>query len=181
MVRGMEIREYAAADWPQVWPIIEDVVRGGDTFMYDPAMTQEQARGTWIESPPGLTVVAVEGGKVAGTAKMGPNYPPPGAHVSSASFMVAASARGRGVGRALAEFAVDWAERQGYAGMQFNAVAASNEHAVRLYQRLGFEVIGTVPGAFDHPRLGRVGLHIMYLRFGPPQPGASRFAARDPW
>jgi GNAT superfamily N-acetyltransferase len=165
MVRGMEIREYAPADWPQVWPIIEEVVRGGDTFMYDPAMTQEQARGTWIESPPGLTIVAADGGTVTGTAKMGPNYPPPGAHVSSASFMVAASGRGQGIGRALVEYAVDWAKRHDYAGMQFNAVAASNEHAVRLYQRLGFEVVGTVPRAFDHPRLGRVGLHIMYLGF----------------
>lgn len=165
MVRGMEIREYAAADWPQVWPIIADVVRARDTFVYDPDMTEAQACGTWIETPPGLTVVALAGGRVAGTAKMGPNYAGPGAHVSSASFMVAASARGQGVGSALAEYAVGWAKHRDYSGMQFNAVAASNHHAVRLYQRLGFEVIGTVPGAFAHPRLGRVGLHIMYLGF----------------
>jgi ribosomal protein S18 acetylase RimI-like enzyme len=69
------------------------------------------------------------------------------------------------VGTELCRFAVDWAKARGYAGMQFNAVAASNAAAVRLYQRLGFEVVGTVPGAFAHPVLGRVGLHVMYLEF----------------
>jgi ribosomal protein S18 acetylase RimI-like enzyme len=76
--------------------------------------------------------------------------------------MVAGDARGRGVGRALCQFALDWARRQGFAGMQFNAVAASNIGAIALYRQLGFEIVGTVPGAFAHPTLGRVGLHIMY-------------------
>jgi ribosomal protein S18 acetylase RimI-like enzyme len=70
--------------------------------------------------------------------------------------------RGRGVGGALCRFALDWARERGYAGMQFNAVAESNVSAVELYKRLGFSVIGTVPGAFAHPSLGRVGLHVMY-------------------
>jgi ribosomal protein S18 acetylase RimI-like enzyme len=76
--------------------------------------------------------------------------------------MVAAGARGRGVGTALCAFALDWARGRGYAGMQFNAVAESNGVAVSLYERLGFQVVGTVPGGFDHPSLGRVGLHVMY-------------------
>jgi GNAT superfamily N-acetyltransferase len=164
-VREVEIREYAEADWPQVWPIVRDVVRAGETFAYDPAMTEAQAHGTWIEAPPGMTVVAVTDGEVAGTAKMGPNYGGPGAHVSTASFMVSAGARGQGVGTALCEHAVDWANRHEYRGMQFNAVAESNLSAVRLYQRLGFAVMGTVPGAFAHPTQGFVGLHIMYRAF----------------
>ncbi len=79
--------------------------------------------------------------------------------------MVAADARGRGVGTALCRFALDWAQRHGYAGMQFNAVVESNHSAVDLYKRHGFRVIGTVPGAFAHPTLGRVGLHVMYRAF----------------
>ncbi len=158
----MRIREFVDADWAQVWPIVREVVQAADTFPYDPAMTEEQARHIWIETPPGLTVVAVEDGRVLGTAKMGPNRAGPGAHVSTASFMVAADARGRGVGAALCRFALDWARERGYAGMQFNAVAESNRSAVALYQRLGFAVVGTVPGAFAHPTLGRVGLHVMY-------------------
>ncbi|GAA4608090.1 L-amino acid N-acyltransferase YncA [Actinoplanes octamycinicus] len=161
----MRIREITEADWPQVWAIIQDVIRERETFPYDPEMTEEQTRLMWIESPPGRTVVAVDGERVLGTAKMGTNRPGPGSHISTASFMVAADARGRGVGTALCRDAVEWARQAGYAGMQFNAVVESNRSAVELYQRQGFQVLGTVPEAFEHPKLGRVGLHLMYQAF----------------
>ncbi|WP_030437176.1 GNAT family N-acetyltransferase [Actinoplanes subtropicus] len=161
----MRVREFRAADWPAVWAIVRDVVRAQETFVYDPEMSEDDARAVWIERPPGLTVVATEGDRVVGTAKMGPNRSGPGSHVSTASFMVAADARGRGAGTALCRFAIDWARAGGYAGMQFNAVAESNRPAVELYQRLGFRILGTVPRAFAHPALGRVGLHLMYLEF----------------
>jgi GNAT superfamily N-acetyltransferase len=164
-VTGVRIREFADVDWPQLWVIVREVVQAQDTFTYDPAMTEEQARATWIEAAPGATVVAVDGDRVLGTAKMGPNRPGPGSHVSTASFMVAADARGKGVGTALCRSALDWARQAGYAGMQFNAVAESNTGAVEIYRRLGFAIIGTVPGAFAHPTLGRVGLHVMYVEF----------------
>jgi GNAT superfamily N-acetyltransferase len=158
----MQIRQLVEADWPKVWPIVRDVVRAADTFAYDPAMTEAQARAAWIEALPGLTVVGVERDCVLGTAKMGPNRPGPGSHIATASFMVAADARGRGVATALCRFALDWARDQGYAGMQFNAVVETNHAAVEIYKRLGFGIIGTVPGAFAHPTQGRVGLHLMF-------------------
>ena len=158
----MHIREYVDTDWPSVWPIFREVVAAGDSFAYDPGWSSTQAREVWIESPPGRTLVACDGPRVLGTAKMGPNRPGPGSHVATASFMVAADARGRGVGRALGEYALCWAREQGYAAMQFNAVVASNHVAVRLWQELGFRIVGTVPEAFVHPTLGRVGLHIMH-------------------
>jgi ribosomal protein S18 acetylase RimI-like enzyme len=158
----MQIRPFVETDWPQVWPIVRDVVRAGDTFAYDPAMSEGEAHDIWIEQPPGQTIVAVDGERILGTAKMGPNRPGPGSHVATASFMVAVEARGRGVATALCRHALDWAKEHGYAGMQFNAVAESNRTAIALYQRLGFRIVGTVPGAFAHPTLGRVGLHIMY-------------------
>ncbi|HEV2640962.1 MAG TPA: GNAT family N-acetyltransferase [Actinocrinis sp.] len=161
----MQIREFAEADWPEVWPIFEQIVRAGDTYAYDPDMTADQAHDTWIERPPARTVVAVDAGRIVGTAKMGPNRPGPGAHVSTASFMVAADARGQGVGGALCRHALDWARAEDYAGMQFNAVVDTNLAAVAIYRKLGFTIIGTVPGAFDHPTLGRVGLHVMYCEF----------------
>lgn len=160
-----ELRAFTGDDWPRVWAIIREVVRERETFAYDPGLTEEQARATWIETPPGLTVVAVDGDRVLGTAKMGPNRPGPGSHVSTASFMVASGARGRGVGTALCRWALDWAGSHGYAGMQFNAVVETNHAAVGLYRRLGFDILGTVPRAFAHPVLGRVGLHLMYREF----------------
>ncbi|MFD0786272.1 GNAT family N-acetyltransferase, partial [Micromonospora azadirachtae] len=92
----MRIRAFAPQDWAQVWPIISEVVRAQDTFAYDPAMSADEAYAIWVEAPPGRTVVAVDGRRILGTAKMGPNRPGPGSHVSTASFMVAADARGRG-------------------------------------------------------------------------------------
>lgn len=148
-----------------MWPIVRDVVRAADTFTYEPDLGPEEARSLWVVAPPGRTAVAVEDGRVLGTSHMGANRPGPGDHVATASFMVAAGARGRGLGRALVVDALDWSRRQGFAGMQFNAVAASNVGAVGLYESLGFAIVGTVPQAFRHPRLGRVGLHVMYCAF----------------
>jgi L-amino acid N-acyltransferase YncA len=158
----VRIRDYIDSDWPSVWPIFQEVVAAGETYTYDPDWSSAQAREVWVETPPGHTVVACEGSRLLGTAKMGPNRPGRGAHVATASFMVAADARGRGVGRALGEYALSWAQAQGYAAMQFNAVVESNHAAVRLWQELEFQIIGTVPEAFAHPTLGRVGLHIMH-------------------
>jgi GNAT superfamily N-acetyltransferase len=77
--------------------------------------------------------------------------------------MVSSAARGKGVGRALARDMIDWHRRQGYAGIQFNAVVETNMAAVRLWQDLGFRILGTVPGAFRSATHGPVGLHVMFL------------------
>jgi L-amino acid N-acyltransferase YncA len=161
----VQIREFNEPDWPEVWPIFQEIIQAEETYPYDQTMTAEQAHSLWIEQPPAQTVVAIKADRIVGTAKMGPNRPGPGAHVSTASFMVAANARGQGVGGALCRHALAWARTNGYAGMQFNAVVETNTAAVELYKRLGFTVIGTVPRAFAHKTLGRVGLHVMYCEF----------------
>jgi len=159
------IRPIAEGDWNRVFAIFSATVAEGDTYAYPEDLTPEQARALWIEGPPGETVVAERDGVIVGTAKFGPNRPARGSHVSTASFMVSADARGTGVGRALCEYVIAQAREQGYAAMQFNAVVATNVHAIELYRRLGFITIGAVPGAFDHATLGRVDLVIMYLGF----------------
>lgn len=160
----MLIREAEEADWAAIWPFFRRIVTEGETFTYPPDMTPEQGRAWWMLAAPFRTVVAVdEAGVIAGTAKMNRNHMGNGSHIASASYMVDPAHRGRGVGRALCAYSVEWARAQGYRAMQFNAVVESNVHAVALYRSLGFEVIGTLPEGFRHPRLGYVGLHIMHL------------------
>jgi L-amino acid N-acyltransferase YncA len=158
------IRDATAGDWPAIWPIVREVVVAADTFAYDPGMTEDEARALWMVASPGRTTVAVGGATVLGTANMYANRAGPGAHVASASFMVASAARGRGVGRALVEDALSWARAAGFRAMQFNAVTDTNAAAVALYRSLGFSIVGTVPEAFDHPEHGLVALHIMHLK-----------------
>lgn len=157
------MREATDTDWPEIWPIIREVIREQTTFAYDPGMGEADARRTWMLNAPARTVVAVAEDRVLGTANMYPNRPGPGSHVASASFMVDAAARGLGVGRTLVEDMIAWARRGDFAAVQFNAVVDTNEAAVRLYEDLGFRTIGVAPGAFRHPVDGDVDLRIMWL------------------
>ena len=160
----MEIREATAEDWDAIWPFFSAIVREGATYAYDMDMDAATGRATWMASPPGRTVVAVDGERVVGSATMGPNRGGNGAHVATASFMVDPAVRGRGVGRALGEDVIAWATDAGYRAIQFNAVVETNAPAVALWRSLGFEIVGTVPEAFDHPDDGLVGLHVMLRR-----------------
>ena len=156
----MLIRDAVDADWARVHPFFSAIVAAGETYTYPEDLSSEQARRLWTGL--GHTVVAVDGETVLGSAAMGPNRPGRGAHVATASFMVDPRHGGRGVGRALGEHVVAWAEAAGFRGIQFNAVVETNTAAVALWRSLGFAVIGTVPGAFRHPTHGYVGLHVMY-------------------
>ncbi|MGH8893959.1 MAG: GNAT family N-acetyltransferase [Actinomycetes bacterium] len=164
----MHIRPGVEADWAAIWPFFSAIVAAGETYAYPDGLTLESARPLWMEVPPGLTVVAVQprdgSETVVGSAKMGPNRPGRGAHVATASFMVDPAHQGQGVGRALCQYVVDWARDTGYRSMQFNAVVETNTGAVGLWRSLGFEILATVPEAFDHRRHGLVGLHVMYRK-----------------
>jgi L-amino acid N-acyltransferase YncA len=159
---AMELRDATAADWPAIWPIFEAVVRAGETYAYDLETGCDDGRALWMEAPPARVAVAVaDDGTILGTSKMSANRGGNGAHVATASFMVAPEARGQGVGRALGEDMVAWARAAGFRAIQFNAVVESNTGAVRLWQALGFTIVGTVPEAFRSPTAGYVGLHVM--------------------
>jgi GNAT superfamily N-acetyltransferase len=166
MLGIMEIRDATAADWPAMWAFMREIIAAGETYAWDRDMSEERARSYWMHMPPlpaGRTVVAVDAdGAILGTAEFHPNFGGPGSHIANAGFMVNPARSGRGVGRALGEYIVAEARREGYRAMQFNAVVATNTNAVALWKSLGFDILATVPDGFRHPTLGFVGLHIMY-------------------
>ena len=151
------IRPANHSDWPLIWPFFDTIVRDGKTYAYPDNLDSASAESLWMEVPPGATVVAVDDGRVVGSAKMGPNRWGRGAHIATASFMVDPAMQRQGAGRALAAFAVEWARAAVFSGMQFNAVVETNTTAVRLWESLSFELPATVPEAFDHPTEGLSG------------------------
>jgi GNAT superfamily N-acetyltransferase len=157
------IRAATDDDWPLIHPFFRTIVDAGRTYAYSEGLSLEDARPLWMEPPPGRTVVAEEGQRVVGSSKMGPSRPGRGSHVATASFLVDPALQGRGIGKALGEHVVGWARDAGYRGIQFNAVVETNAAAVHVWQSLGFRILATVPGAFDHPEHGYVGLHLMFL------------------
>ncbi|MDH2902583.1 MAG: GNAT family N-acetyltransferase [Actinomycetota bacterium] len=161
----MWIREALDEDWPRIYPTFRAVVEEGKTYAYPEDLTLEEARSWWMEKSPAVTVIAIKGDAVVGSAKMGPNRPVRGSHIATASFMVDPVQQGTGVGTVLGEYAIEWARTSGYGGMQFNAVVETNGAAVHLWQKLGFEILTTVPESFAHPEHGFVGLHVMFQSF----------------
>lgn len=157
----MQIRQAAAEDWPRIWPFWHRIVAAGETYTWDPDTSEEAARALWMNPAKRVFVVEDEDGTVVGSAYVAPNYGGPAAHIANAGFMVDPDRAGRGIGRALAEHVLAAARSQGFQGMVFNAVVETNP-AVQLWTSLGFEILGTVPEAYEHPRYGRVGLHVMY-------------------
>ncbi|GHH91626.1 GNAT family N-acetyltransferase [Streptomyces capillispiralis] len=157
----MLIREASRDDWPDIWPFWHRIVAAGETYAWDPGTSEEVARALWMNPAKQVYVVEDDTSAVVASAYLTPNYGGPAAGIANAGFMVDPERAGRGVGRRLAEHVLAEARAAGYRGMVFNAVVETNP-AVGLWTSLGFTVLGTVPEAFDHPRHGLVGLHIMY-------------------
>ena len=160
---GVEIHAAGPADWPPIWDIFRVVVGAGETYSFAPDTSEAEARRLWM-TPPAHAYVASVGGAIVGTYMIRPNQPGLGAHVANAGFMVTPRASGRGIGRAMAQHALKEARKLGFAAMQFNFVVATNTRAIRLWQSLGFAIVGTVPGAFRHRDQGLVDVHIMHRR-----------------
>lgn len=157
----MIIRESTSDDFEKIWPIFHEVVAAGDTYAYDRDTSKAEAYRQWIEKPE-KTFVAVEDGKVLGTYYIKTNHPGPGSHVCNCGYMVSGDARGRGLATAMCEHSQAMALEMGFKAMQFNLVVETNEGAARLWKKLGFKIVGTIPRAFDHAELGYVGAYVMF-------------------
>jgi L-amino acid N-acyltransferase YncA len=157
----MKIRAAIKADRDAIWNIFHQIVSSGDTYAFDPEMSRTAALAYWFR-PDTQTYVAEKDGRVVGTYILRPNQSGPGSHIANAGFMVASNAQGSGVGRAMAEHCLSEASRMGFRAMQFNFVVSTNTPAIHLWKQLGFEIVGTLPGAFLHPEKGHVDVYIMF-------------------
>jgi RimJ/RimL family protein N-acetyltransferase len=156
------IRKFQEDDWSQVWLIIEPVFRAGETYAYSPDITEEDGHKVWIELPL-ETFVTIDGdNRIVGTYYIKPNQPGLGAHVCNCGYIVAENARGKGVASTLCGHSQEMARTLGFNAMQYNLVVSTNTGAIRLWQKLGFQLIGLLPKAFNSKKQGYVDACVMY-------------------
>lgn len=159
----IEIRKAEDRDRPAIWQIIEAVIAGGDTYVFSPDATEDEMMAYWF-TPDKYNYVAEIDGEIVATFWLRANNPGLGAHVGNAAYMVSPEAHGKGIGRQIAEWSLEEARRLGFTAMQFNFVVKSNANAVALWQKLGFEIIGEIPDAFNHAKNGLTNAYIMYRK-----------------
>jgi len=159
----IEIRKAGATDADGIWNIIKEVIATGDTYVFDPASSKEKMLGFWLAQDK-YTFVALLKGEIVGTFLIKDNQPDLGSHIANAAYMTLPKASGQGIGKMMAAFSLEEAKRMGYKAMQFNFVIKSNVRAVQLWQKLGFNIIGEIPEAFNHRRDGWTNAYIMYRK-----------------
>jgi ribosomal protein S18 acetylase RimI-like enzyme len=159
----IEIRKAALTDHDDIWNIIKEVISTGDTYVFAPDSSKQKMLDFWC-SRDKQTYVALIGNKIAGTFFIKDNQPDLGSHIANAGYMTMPAAAGKGIGKAMCEFSIAEAKRLGYKAMQFNIVIKSNKAAVSLWERLGFEIIGEIPDAFNHRQNGLTNAYIMFRK-----------------
>jgi GNAT superfamily N-acetyltransferase len=137
----------AVADHDALFELFADVVASGDGYPQAPPLTRGMFEATWV-APVTLAVVARLDGAVVGAYYLKPNFPGRAAHIANAGYVVDSAHRRRGVGRILVEDSLWRAPLLGFDAIQFNLVFASNP-ARSLYEELGWQEIGRLPGAVD--------------------------------
>jgi len=157
----LQIRPYGPSDWPAVWALLEPVFRAGETFPHDPAITEAEAQVAWVEQSQAVMVAVDLSEAVVGTYYLRPNTLTLGAHVANAGYVVAEHYRRQGIGSRLCQHSLQAARRLRFRAMQFNLVVGTNTAGIRCWQRNGFQVVGTLPGAFRHRQLGYVDALVM--------------------
>lgn len=159
----MQIRPATSEDWPAIWAIVEPTLRAGETYALPRDMDEAAARAYWF-APQHAPFVAEDQGQVLGSYYLRANQAGGGARVANCGYMTAAAAQGRGIARFMCLHSLDEARGRGFKAMQFNFVVSTNTRAASLWNSLGFETVGRLPQAFDHPTLGEVDALVMYRR-----------------
>jgi ribosomal protein S18 acetylase RimI-like enzyme len=160
MPLNVDLVRTTEADFAKLWSALEPTIRAGDAFTIPADYTESQARAWWTSKP--HTFAAYDGADVVGGYFFVANQLGAGSHVANATYVVAPQARGRGVAKAMCQHSLSEARATGFRAMQFNIVVSTNEPAVRAWKACGFEIVGTLPGAFKHPSAGYVDAYVMY-------------------
>ena len=155
------IRPAQSTDRNAIWSILEPVIRTAETYPLPRDLSQEDSLSYWF-SKDHEVFVAEDGGTILGTYYLRANQRGGGSHVANCGYMTASMATGRGVASTMCTDSMEHARRRGFRAMQFNFVVRTNERAVRLWQKLGFEIVGQLPRAFLHPHLGYTDAYVMY-------------------
>jgi GNAT superfamily N-acetyltransferase len=158
----MEIRRANnQTDYDEVWDIFKNVISTGDTYVFDPNTAKDSLQNNWFAAYMD-TFVAVDNDEIVGTYMMKPNQIDLGNHIANCGYMVHPKHHGQGIGKLLCEHSIAFAKDKGFLGIQFNIVVSTNESAVKLWQKFGFEIIGKTPKGFRHKTLGFVDTYIMF-------------------
>ena len=144
-----------------MWALLELVFCAGETFPHDPAITEAEAQLVWVDQSQVVMVAMDPAGAVVGSYYLRPNSLALGAHVANAGYVVAEHCRRQGIGSRLCQHSLQAARRLGFRSMQFNLVVSTNTAGIRCWQRNGFQVVGTLPGAFRHRQLGYIDALVM--------------------
>jgi ribosomal protein S18 acetylase RimI-like enzyme len=161
MLTIREARRYEDAD--AIWAILEPVLRAGETYALDRDLTHEQGLAYWF-SDGHEVFVADDDGRIIGTYFLQANQKGGGRHVANCGYITAAAASGKGIARQMCSHSLEYAKSRGFRAMQFNFVVKSNERAVRLWESLGFAIVGTLPEAFLHPAHGYTDAYVMFRK-----------------
>ena len=157
----MFIRPATALDEGDIWRILEPVIREGEFFAYPRDLALSELPGLW--HGPGREVFVAEiDGQIVGTFYIKANQAGGGAHVANGGYATARESRGKGVAREMCLYSLELAKQRGFKAMQFNFVVSSNERAVSLWQSLGFNIVGTLPNAFERPNGTEVDVFVMH-------------------
>lgn len=159
----MIIREATLDDYDAIWKIFEAVIKTGDTYPFSPDTPKSSLTNYWFASNMNSYVLEHEG-KIIGTYMIKPNQLDLGSHIANCSYMVSTDARGKGAGKLLCEHSIKQGKQLGYKALQFNLVVSTNHTAVKLWQQCGLKIIGTIPEAFNHQKLGYVDAYVMYKK-----------------
>jgi L-amino acid N-acyltransferase YncA len=164
MALMLNIRPATESDCDAIWEMFREVISAGETYPFDPEMSREAALAYWFQRG-AWVYVTEEDRHLLGSYTLRANQSGGGAHVANAGFIVSKGARGKGIGRAMGEHCLKEARQVGFRAMQFNFVVSTNESAVKLWQELGMKIVGTLPGAFEHPKRGYVDVYVMFQSF----------------